>query len=280
MTRAGPRGQRAAARGRQRDAGGRLVRRRGQHGVRAAALQDVDAHPVAVDRHRHHVGATLGQHHPVARHPGVLDRDPRRPAEQRPQRHREQAEGMLGPGGDHDAPALGHHAARAAQVDGELGAERGIAARVGVAECAVGHAAQGLACASQPVRPREAGQVGGAGEEVVAQAGRARCRPGLGRRAPGVAVGAHVGARAGAGLEVALGPQLLVGLDHEPPRDPEVVRQHARGGQARVGCEASGADPLAQAGLELGAQRRAPVAPELDQDLRANGPLFGHRIGP
>jgi len=73
---------------------------------------------------------------------------------------------------------------------------------------------------------------------------------------------------------------LLVGLDDEPARDAEVAREHARGRQAGAGREAAGADRGAQPGLELAAERRAVVAAQLDQELRANGALLADRIGP
>ena len=176
--------------------------------------------------------------------------------------------------------AVGGDAAGASEVGGELAAQLGHAARVRVAEPAVGHAAQGLAGAAQPLGAREGGEVGRAGEEVVPERGRpGRARRGFGRCLAG-AHGAHVGAGAGAALEPALGAELVVGLDHEPPGHAEVARQHARRGQARPGLEPPGADRLAQPGLELSAQRGVLVAPQLDQDLRANGPLLRHWIGP
>jgi hypothetical protein len=274
-----PDGKRGAALRRERDARRRLVRRRRQHGVGAGRPQRLDVQAVVVDADRHDVGPDVGQQDAVARHPGILDRDPWGAPEHVPERDRQQPERLLGPGRDHDALGVGHHAAHAPQIRGELRAQPGLAPRVGVAERMVGHPAQGLARAAQPLRTREDGEVGGPREEVVAQARRARrtrCRLGRCLRR----IGAYVGPGARTTLEVALGAQLLVGVDDEPPRDAEVAGQHARGRQASAGRETPGADGVAQPGLELAAQRLTSVASQLDQDLRTNGPLLAHEIGP
>ena len=76
----------------------------------------------------------------------------------------------------------------------------------------------------------------------------------------------HVGAGALARDQIALGEQLRVGVDDQPPRDLQIARQRARGGQAAAGRQRAVAHQLAQAVLQL----RAP-APAAQLDRAAPG---------
>ena len=75
------------------------------------------------------------------------------------------------------------------------------------------------------------------------------------------------GAAAAAGVEVALGGELGVGLDDHAAGDPELRGQRARGGQAGARGEAAAADGLAQRVLGAGAQRAAGGAVEIQVQL-------------
>ena len=128
--------------------------------------------------------------------------------------------------------------------------------------------------APQPDRARELGHVGAAGPEVelgprLVEDGPAH---GLGGRAPGDARGAT-----GAAREVALRYELLVGLDDDPARDPELVREGAGGGEGRRGGEAAVLDRATEGLLELAVERPRALAIERHVQLEVGtGPRSCH----
>ena len=196
----------------------------------------------------------------MRRQPRVLHREVRLS-----ERAREQHEPLRGARADDDRARVRDHPAHAAQVLGERAAQLGRPARVGVAESLCGRGGEHLAHRSQPLAARERRQVRIAGKEVEARARRRRL--GGGRRRGRGRFG-HVRSRASAREQVALRDELRVRVDDEPARDAEVACKHARGGQPRACAQTPAAGRLAQALLELRAQRAALVAAQLDEELR------------
>ena len=85
----------------------------------------------------------------------------------------------------------------------------------------------------------------------------------------------------GAAGQVSLGQQLPVAVLHHAAGDAELTRQLPRGRQPFPGAEPAAPDRLAQARLQLGAQRLAGRTVEPDQQPRTQtGPLNRHEIGP
>ncbi len=264
---------------RQRVGGGddhRVGRHRGQGG-------DVDA--VVVDRHRHHL-EPLGFDRPAGQRVArVLDRDAAAAAPA--QQLAEQPQALLVAGGHHHPLRRGHRGPHPPEVLGEGDPQLGGAGELAVAEAGVGQPSEGAPQRPAPGAAREQREVGGAGEEVDA-GDRRRHRGRLRERGRGRPGGARrrrrdPGAGAAAGEDVALGRELFVGLDHQPPRDAELGGEGARGGQAAVGSQPPRPDRLAQAGLQLGAAGLARIPPRQQQIRRAggqSGPRFSHFIGP
>ena len=85
----------------------------------------------------------------------------------------------------------------------------------------------------------------------------------------------------GAAGQVALGQQLPVAVLHHAAGDAERTGQLPGGRQPFPGAQPAAPDRLAQAGLQLGAQRLAGRTVEPHQQLRTQtGPLNRHGIGP
>ena len=105
----------------------------------------------------------------------------------------------------------------------------------------------------------------------------------MGRVARGGAAAVGFGdPRAGAlaQAQVALGGELGVGLDRDPPRDPQLAREIARGRHLRTGPQGTAADRAAQLLLDLRAERVRPVAIDREQELyRVTGTVHSVKTG-
>ena len=77
--------------------------------------------------------------------------------------------------------------------------------------------------------------------------------------------------------QVALGNELLIGLDHDPARHAELRRQGAGGGQRRIGRQPPGPDGGAELLLELAVEGSRAVVTQGDEQLA--GPELLHRTG-
>ena len=180
------------------------------------------------------------------------------------------------------------------QVTGEDLAQFGAAARVAVSQVRGGGLGARLLDGPGPVGTREAGQVRYAGLEVRDQrrfrglaAWRGRRGRDQGRAGRGLVTGVLAadagdpGGGPGAAGQVSLGQQLPVAVLHHAAGDAERTGQLPRGRQPFPGAEPAAPDRLAQARLQLGAQRLAGRTVEPDQQPRAQtGPLNRHEIGP
>ena len=124
---------------------------------------------------------------------------------------------------------------------------------------------------------RERRDVGPAIAEVDAGAGLLRPGGRLGRRRRGLG-DLRRAARAG---EVALGDELLVGLDDDAARETLGGGECARRWEDGAGAEATAADAIAEGVLELSMERRGAIAVQVQQQLGVGtGPQFRHRTGP
>ena len=204
---------------------------------------------------------------------GVLDRDHRVSAvDERRERGGHERQGLARAGGDHDVVGRARHAARLAQVVGDLVAQRRHAERRRrlrrdlerrrVPPCRPPRAAV------DPRRRRPPRQ------QVDARSGlRLRHRAARGirrghrhRSRPPTAVGVgshelgHAGRRALAHLEVALAGELLVRRDHRAAGDAELGRERPRRGHRVVRPQVSGEDAAPQPLDELHADRLGGVA--------------------
>ena len=145
------------------------------------------------------------------------------------------------------------HAAHAAQVAAERGAQLGRPARIAVVEAGRRAPRAGLGAAT-PARRRAgtATRRGAPGRKSKRGGRSARGR----RRAPASGGGdlGHARGRSPAGHQVALGAELRVGVDHDAAGDAELGRERARGRQRHARRQAPRADRAAQLILELGAQ--------------------------
>ena len=150
--------------------------------------------------------------------------------------------------GDDHALGLGHDAADPPEVVGERGAERVRPARIAVAELGVGHLRERCTQRPEPRRSRKGREARAARAEVETQprrrgSGSSRRRS---RRRPR---SARRSASALAEIQVPLGGELGVRLDHDSPRDTELAGEVARRRQlrpvraARRRGSRAGADP-------------------------------------
>ena len=209
----------------------------------------------------------------------ILDRD----LGAGPEHARQQPQG-LGRAAAHEHRGLvGHDPPNAPQVPGDRPPQLGRPTRIGVSEGAVRGLSQDRPLRAQPGAAGKRGEVGVAGEEVVAERvcdGRGRRR----RRADGA--GGDEGPGAGPRRQVPLGEQLGVGVDDQPARYAEVGRQLPRGRQPGVGRQATLADRPPELLLELGPQgprrprssRRSRSPPELVPIKTSRLVLYGdHR---
>ena len=101
----------------------------------------------------------------------------------------------------------------------------------------------------------------------------------------GLRVGAHARPGALARLEISVGREVAVGLDHDAARDPELAGEHARRRQRRSRHEPPVLDRAAESVLEALSQPAAVVGPQIDEHVAgepvlAEIGLFRHgRIG-
>ncbi|CAM5632765.1 hypothetical protein SBADM41S_00486 [Streptomyces badius] len=262
----------------QRYAGGELVRRGQQDRPRAAQRGQV-AGP----------GAVLVQGQAGDAQPGVgeevgveveavrLDGDLPDPAAA--QHPAQQCDTVGEAGADHDALRVGVRPPGPRQVLGQHGAQFGAALRVAVAEDLVGRGGERLAGGLEPGGAREAGQVGGAGLEVVPGAGPGRPGGG-GRRVRAARRGplGDPGPRALAGGEPAFGDQFGVGVGDRVAGDTQVGGERPGGRQPGARGEATGAHRLPQRLHQSAAQA---LADRLQMQVRAeSGPGIRHVNGP
>ena len=203
----------------------------------------------------------------------------------------DQVESLRKAGADDHPPRAGGSGAHPPQVPGEDLAQHRAAARVAVSQVRGGSLGARLLDGPGPVGTREAGQVRYAVFEVRDQrrlrgmAGRQRRD--RGRAGPGLVTGllaadaSDPGGGSGVAGQVALGQQLPVAVLHHAAGDAELTRQLPRGRQPFPGAEPAAPDRLAQARLQLAAQRLAGRTVEPDQQPRTQtGPLNRHEIGP
>ena len=230
------------------------------------AARTVGAEALAVDRH----GMDPGPRPPdlvagvaVA---GALDRDvAAAPVGQRPHH---QAEAVPEPVADDDLLGPAGHAPHPAQVAGDRRPQPGQPGGVEVAEIGVGHRRQRGAGGAAPGGPGEEPEVGQPRAEVVGEGRRRR-----GRRRPHAVPGRRRdvvdhGARPLDGGDVALGRQLLVGVDHDAPGDAEVGGEGPAGREPGARHQPPVADGGAQPVLHLGPQAPAPGPVEIDEQIR------------
>ena len=269
-----PGGQRGPPRRLEHDAGGRLVGGRDEHGVGARRDDGADVDAALVDRDRHDLDPAVADQLARARVARVLDRDPPRAAGAQhaaDERHR-----LGDAAADHDPLGRRLHAADAAQVGGQRGAQPRVPAGRRVAEVGVGHLAQRAPLGRGPGRAREERQVRGSGPQVVARRRRRRLgRAGGGDRRPR----GHARRGAAVDREIALGRELPVRLHHHPARDAELGRQRAARGQPVARRQPPGAHAVAQLRLELRVQRPR-AAPHGDEQLARTGPVHLPHSGP
>ena len=182
------------------------------------------------------------------------------------ERAADEAQRVRRAGGDDDPVRVGDDAARAAEVVRDLGAELPDAALVDVAEVGVRRRREGLPHRAEPELPRERGDVGLVGAQVVANLDLAV--PGL--RALGCGLRARDVAdariRSLPQVEVPRGGELGVRADDDAARDAEVLRERARRGQVAPGRERAGADRAPQLVLELPAHGPAVRPVDADED--------------
>ena len=68
-------------------------------------------------------------------------------------------------------------------------------------------------------------------------------------------------------MEIALGDELLVGVDDDAARDTELGCQHARGRKRRARRQSSDLHALADLAFEAPAQRPAVVAAQIEEQV-------------
>ena len=257
----GPAQHRGPPLGGQHRTGRPLVRRRQHDGVGAGSGEQVDPDAVPVHRDPDDLepGRPRGGQGVVTRG-GVLQREP--PRARRRQHADEQRDALRVPGADHDLVRLGHGAADPVQVAGDRRPQLRHAAARQVAEQVVRRAGQRAADRAQPRGAGEAGHVGAAVAQVDPRRGLAgQPEPGHGRGR----AGRHLGIAARVAGQVALGRELLVGLDHHAAGDAQVGGQHPGGRQGRAARQPPGADRVPDRGLDLPVQRDPGVALERRQ---------------
>ena len=254
------------------DAERRLVRRRheGGAGFRRDAEARRDVEPLAIDRHRRHAAALRAQDVMDEPVPRLLD--PRGVAGV--QEHaRGEIERLLRPAEDDHLPRLAPHAARGAQVRGDGLAQRKQPLRLAVLQRPHARVAGRARDEARPGGHRKRPQLGLAhlkrAEPVLHRLVR-RQRRGVGRDAPLAAhlrrlAGRrervrHEGARAAARLEVPLGEELLVRVEHRNARHAQLERQLARGRNRLARAQLAGEDARAQRAVDLPVQRGAAGA--------------------
>ena len=251
--------QRGAALGSEHGTGRMLVG--GGDEYRVDIREAVDPEPVVIDG----AGAVRGPPRPISYGSGsrILDRDPARAGGG--ERVTDEPEPLVKAVGDDDCRGLGDDTAHAPEIVGERTAQDVVTAGVAVAEIGVAERRERLAVRAQPGAAREGADVRDAGAEVVARRQR-RWRHNGGRRRGGGGV-RHARACALAQAEVALGRELRVGLDGEPPRDAELAGEVARGRHARAGAQRALADRTPELLFDLRPERMRAVAGDREQKI-------------
>ena len=256
-----PLDQRRAALAAEHATGRELVRRRDDDGPGAAALEQVDPQPFAVDRHRHHLEAGLLDDQPLPVPARILERDPLDAAFVQPAA--EGGEGLGEAAVDMDLFGIGRGATGASQVTGERLAELPGAPRVGIADRAELRLSQRHPQGTQPAVAGEARQVGLAGIEVEAEAGGwlRRRRRLCGADGSG---DAHRGALAG--QQIALGRELPVRLGNHAAGHPELRRQRSGRRELRLSRQAPASDSVPDRALDLFMQGRRAATVDREQE--------------
>ena len=228
--------------------------------------QRIGAQPVVVDVDGDELEPGPLQDRAVLPEPRLLDEHAARPAgAQQPGQQRDR---LRDPGGHDDVVGVGDHAARAAQVGGEDGAQPRRAGPRAVAEVGIGRVRQRAAHRGQPRAARKRAALRRLRTQVVADRRDAGARRGRGRRHRRRDL-RHARGRPAARDEEALGDELPVGLHHDAAGDPELDGQRARRGQRGARVQAPRAHAVAQLLLELHAQRPAVGAIEDDEQVAA-----------
>lgn len=219
--------------------------RRAQDDASTAAGQRVHPQALIVNRDVHHVHAEPGEKLALEGVARVLHREPvltllaQEPAEQ--------GEALGDPVDDNDAGGSRDRSADPGQVDGELTPQLPGSPRLRIAQRGRRQLTEYVANGGRPLPPREGRQVGPARTKV--QVGD-RCRDGLTDRpevGPGRG-GQERDGRPGAGpsCDEPLRRELRVGVDGDPPRDAQVLRDYPGGGKCRSGHQLAGTDGIAQ----------------------------------
>ncbi len=170
-------------------------------------------------------------------------------------------------GADHQVLGVGRRAASASQIVGQRLPQRRLAAGIAVADGVERRLAPGAAHRSQPSVAGEAEQVGQPRREVVGEPLDQRRRGGP-RRVGADALG-DPHRRPLAGLQVALGDELLVGGGDDAAGDPELRGERAAGGQPRPRLQAPLPHRVAQRPLELFVEGDATA---LNESSTSTGP--------
>ncbi len=264
-----PRLERGPALRRHDRSGGEVVRGRDDDRVRGGPCQRLHDEPVVVDRDRiDHETGPLGGPDRVAL-ARVLDGDPSRSVG--PQDLGHKAEGLGEPVADDDPLGVGGGAAHAVEIRRQRVPELRGAAVVEVAEAVARRLVEDPPQGPEPGLPGELGDVGSTVEEVDPR--RRRHHPDdRGRRDVGHRR-ADPRRAARTARQVALGDELLVGLDDDAARDAELVGQGTGRRQGRRRRQSARPDRLAQAMLELAMEGPRIVAAERNEELvRPTGP--------
>ena len=204
--------------------------------VDARPRQHVDPHPVLVDRDGHRLEAPRADDLAVLGHERVLHREP--PGTPRGERAATSPRPCANP----DAMTTSAGWAAVPRTRLRYARARPAArARRGRRDTTGGRAGppQRPPERPDPCAPRELGHVGPTGPEVERRVSGSRSRAARRGRPVG-----HPGRAPGAGHEIALGHELFVRLDDDPPRHAQLVREARDDGTARAALEPPVADRL------------------------------------
>jgi hypothetical protein len=267
--------QRAAPPERQRDPGGRLVRRRDGDDAHAGR-QPLDDQSLIVDRRGDELRSGGRHREAKGRIAGVLDRD--EAARRRDELQREQRERLLRAARDDDVVGVAGHRARERDVLRDRFAQLRNPVRGSVRESGAGLPPQGIRDEAPPDRVREVA-VFRQSEPEAARRQHAGRREQPGRRAPRVAEpvpaidrarGPRLFAaalrdlrddrlRARAWQHVSLRDQQVIGGHRGIPPDAERARDPTRRGQLRAGDESSLEDRGAQLLVQIARDAASPA---------------------
>ncbi len=251
------------------------MRRRQDHGVGVSFPQYVDQDAVTVDGYSDYLepGGSRCREGVVAGRRVLQHESLRAGGSQYPDK---QSYALRVSGGDHDVIRVSERTADPVQVVRDRRPQLRHAASGQVAEDVVRRGGECAADRPQPRCPGETGHVRAAIAQVDSRrlgAGQAqRCHQR--RRAS-----RYLRVPAGMAGQIALGRQLLVGLDHNATRDAKVVGQNARGRQRRAARQPPGANRVTDRRGDLPVQR-SPLAPAEHDEQSRIGPGSVHRTGP